>query len=302
LTAGTNWTVTVAGVAYNATAPNSISVGPFVNGSYPYTVSAVTGYLSTNTSGTLVINGAPVSQLIVFSVATHTSLVTFTETGLKAGTAWSVVAASSIGGATATGSTASLSVNLPNGTYTYTPRPVTGYKTPAGGTFNVTFPKPVTVNITYAGLVYTSYVVTFSVAGPTGFSGAWSIAVNGTVLKGSGAASVTTTLGNGSYSWGLVSFPTGYTASVTAGNFPITGAAYSVSITATAVPAVTTSSSPAWTYLSTLAWVLIGVLALLVIIFLALALMAGRRPPSSPPESWTSSSTTETKDNKGGGT
>ena len=297
LTAGTTWSVTMAGVTLNATAPNAVDFGPTVNGTYPYSIGGISGYLAGVVSGNIVVNGVAVNTVVSFSVVTHEQVVTFTESGLKAGTAWFVVVSGSLGGATARGDTAAINVSLPAGAWNYAPGPVTGYTTPATGTFNVTT-LPVNVNVSYAGVVYHGYKVTFT---ETGFSGlAWSVTVNGTVFPGT-ASTITVTLGNGTYSWGIVSFPAAYTASPSAGTFPITGSAFGVAITATPV-AVSTSSSPAWTYLSTLAWVLIGVLALLVIIFLALAMMAGRRPPSSPPESWSSSSpsTTEMKDNKGG--
>jgi hypothetical protein len=149
-----------------------------------------------------------------------------------------------------------------------------------------------TVNVNFTSKVYHTFLVSFT---ETGFTGSWSLTVNGSSLMGS-TATLTVDLGNGSYSWGVLTVPTGYTISPSAGSFTVTGSSVVVTLKAVANAPTTTTSSPAWTYLSTLAYVLIGVLALLVVIFLALALMAGRRPPSSPPESWSSSSsTTETK-------
>jgi hypothetical protein len=296
------WSVNINGNTYPSQGSSQIVVSGLVNGTYPYTIPAVAGYLETNASGSIVINGASATQLVTFTAITgHVYPVTFSESGLKTGTAWTViVTATAGGGTTLNGNTTTLVANLPNGSYTYKVNPVTGYNTPAAGAFNVTG-APVGVSVAFTGIVFHTYTVTFSETGLSGLN--WAVTVNGTVLKGT-TATLTTTLGNGSWSWGVVTVPTGYTVSPSAGTFSITGAAVSVAITFTATTTTTTSSSPAWTYLSTLAWILIGVLALLVIIFLALALMAGRRPPSNPPESWSSSSssTTEMKDNKGGGT
>jgi len=301
LPSGTVWSVTLAGVTLNATAPDNIDFGPTVNGTYTYTVGSVAGYLSTPASGQIVVNGAAVNTPVLFKAITGvTYTLTFAESNLKAGTSWGLVVTGSAGGSSPRGTTSTLSAVLPTGTYNYTVDPVTGYNTPASGSVSLT--KNLTVNITFVGKSYTGYSVTFTESGlPTGAS--WSVTVNGTGLPATTAASITTSLGNGSYSWGVVSLPTGSVASPSAGYFAVAGAAHVVDITITQTQ-TTTSSSPAWTYLSTLAWVLIGVLALLVIIFLALAMMAGRRPPSSPPESWSSSSssTTESKDNKGGST
>jgi len=298
LTAGTTWSATVAGVTLNATAPDAISFGTLVNGTYPYTVGSVAGYLSSPTSGNLVISGAASNTLVTFTAVTNAVTVGFHENGLLAGTQWSVVVTGSSGGETPRGTTATLNASLPPGSYTYQPGPVVGYNTPAKGTVNVTVATVVEIN--YTGIVYKNYAVTFSATGlPSG--GSWSVTVNGTVLPASTGSTIATNLGNGSYSWGIVTVPSGYSASPSAGAFAIAGGAHTVIVTFTQLP-TTQTPSPAWTYLSSLAWILIGVLALLVIIFLALAMMAGRRPPSSPPESWSSSSTTEMKDNKGGGT
>jgi hypothetical protein len=302
ITAGTTWSVTVAGVTLNATSPNAISFGDMVNGTYPYTVSTVAGYLSSPTSGNVVVNGAAVNTLVTFTAITgSTYTLSFTESGLKAGTEWFVVVTGSAGGATPRGTTAVLSASLPNGTYSYAPGGVTGYNTPVSGQATVAGAN-LNVNVNYTGLKTSVVTVSFTETGlPSGSS--WTVTVNGSKLTGT-TSTLTTQLGNGTYSWGIISLPAGYSGTPNAGTFAVTGSAVNVAVaTAFSTPSVT-QSSPAWTYLSTLAWILIGVLALLVIIFLALAMMAGRRPPSSPPESWSSSSssTTEMKDNKGGST
>lgn len=297
------WAATLGGTTLSSANTTSVAFNALTNGTYPWSIPSVPGYLASPASGNAVINGANYTQLITFTAITGpTYAVNFTESGLTSGTSWTVIVTAASGaGVTLSGNVTTLSANLPNGNYTYKVNPVTGYTTPAGGSFTVVGASPPAVAVAFTGIVYHSYSVTFTETGlPSGSN--WEVTVNGTVLKGT-TATLTTTVGNGTYSWGLVSLPAGYSGSPSAGTFAVTGAAASVAITATGT-SVITNTSPAWTYLSTLAWILIGVLALLVIIFLALAMMAGRRPPSSPPESWSSSSssTTETKDNKGGST
>ncbi len=285
------WTATLGGTTLSSQNTTSVAFSNLINGTYPWSIPSVPGYLASPSSGNAVISGGNFTQLVNFAQITgKTYEVGFTESGLRAGTTWSVIVSGTGGGVSLSGNTTTLWTNLTNGTWNYVPRPVTGYATPATGNFTITG-APQTVTIAYAGVVYHSYEVTFTETNlPSGAS--WSVTVNGTVLKGT-TATITTYLGNGTYSWGLVSLPTSYSGSPSAGTFAVVGASYNVAITTTFSQSTSTNSSPAWTYLSTLAWVLIGVLALLVIIFLALALMAGRRPPSSPPESWSSSSSLE---------
>jgi hypothetical protein len=294
------WTATLGGTTLSSQNTTSVAFSNLINGTYPWSIPSVPGYLASPSSGNAVISGGNFTQLVNFAQITgKTYEVGFTESGLRAGTTWSVIVSGTGGGVSLSGNTTTLWTNLTNGTWNYVPRPVTGYATPATGNFTIAG-APQTVTIAYAGVVYHSYAVTFTETGLA--SGAsWTITVNGW-KNSSSSPTITVYLGNGTYSWGIFSLPSGYSASPTAGTIAVTGASVNVAVTATANQQQTVNTSPAWTYLSTLAWVLIGVLALLVIIFLALAMMAGRRPPSSPPESWSSSSssTTESKDNKGG--
>jgi len=282
LPAGTTWSVTVAGVSLNATAPNAISFPQMVNGTYPYIISAVSGYLLNYTRGNFVINGAAFSLMVTFSVIKGPQYtVSFQETGLEAGTEWYVVVVGPAGGATPRGTTATLNASLGVGNYTYTPGGVTGFALPTPGYVNVT--KNTTVTVAYTSLVYPPFPqVSFTESGlPSGTT--WEVTVNGTFLKGA-TPSLSTVLGNGTYSWGVVSPTTGWNWSPSAGTFPVSGAAVNVAITAT--PLVTTSSpSPAWTYLSALAWTLIAAVAVLALLlgFLAGWRSGGRPPPNPPP-------------------
>jgi hypothetical protein len=240
------------------------------------------------------IAGADAPEAIAFTVQTGPLFtIGFQESGLRAGTTWDVVVNGAHGGGSLHGNTTVLWTNLTAGVYNYTPGIVTGYTTPAAGQINVS--ANATVNISYAGQSFSKFPISFTESGLPS-SGTWSVAINGTTIT-PGSGTLTVSLANGSYSWGVASLPTGYAASPSGGVISVAGSAKSVAVTITATgTTITGGGSPAWTYLSTLAYVLIGVLALLVVIFLALAIMAGRRPPSSPPESWSSSSTTTNTD------
>jgi hypothetical protein len=295
LPVSSDWTVTVDGVPYSSDNTSAVTVPNLVDGEYSYTVSSIAGYTVNPVSGTFNITAANATTVITFTPFSGPQYtLSFQESGLRAGTTWNVVVTGASGGGLATGNTSTISTVLPGADYNYTPRPVTGYNTPAPGSVDLN--ANLTVNVTFENETHSGYLVQFTETNlPTGSS--WSVTINATTLKGT-TATLSVTLQNGTYSWGVTSLPGGYSASPTAGTVTVAGAAVNQPITTTAAQTVTTSSTP-WTYLSTLAWVLIGILALLVIIFLALALMAGRRPPSSPPESWSSSSSTTTTDSKG---
>ena len=94
------------------------------NGSYSFsTTTAGKSYLASPSSGTFTVNGATVSNSISFTEVKFT--VTFTESGLAANTTWYVNLSNGIKSGPITGT--SFTLNLTNGTYTYTVSNVTGY-------------------------------------------------------------------------------------------------------------------------------------------------------------------------------
>ena len=78
------------------------------------------GYSSSPYTGSVAVNGAPVSQSIAFSEVTYT--VTFSENGLLSGSSWSVT----LNGKTKS-SVGNISFNMPNGTYPYSIASISGY-------------------------------------------------------------------------------------------------------------------------------------------------------------------------------
>lgn len=108
--------------------------------------------------------------------------VTFNETGLAAGTNWSVAVFGHAGwghpfrGHEKTSSGSSITFSLPNGTYRYRVHNVPGYLLSSGsrGVLNVTGASPATINVTFSKLA--TYTVTFQESGlPTGTN--WTVAV-----------------------------------------------------------------------------------------------------------------------------
>jgi hypothetical protein len=111
LPSGTTWTVTVG--ASTASSDLNTIVFYLPNGTYSFTVGNVGGFSPTPHSGSVVVNGAPVSVPVGFTRGTY--LVTFAETGLPSGKEWSVA----LGGDLETGSGTTIAFFEPNGTYTY---------------------------------------------------------------------------------------------------------------------------------------------------------------------------------------
>ena len=106
------------------------------NGTYSYTVGVVTGYTATLSSGSVTVNGAAQTVSIAFAkVSTGaTFAVTFTETGLPAGTSWSVT----LNGFPKSSTTDTITFQEPNGSYAFTAGSVSGYTvSPSPGTIRV---------------------------------------------------------------------------------------------------------------------------------------------------------------------
>lgn len=119
---GTNWSVAVQGVTSSSTGSTIILVE--ANGSYAYAVGSVPGYFATPSSGALRIRGSPLGVSITFvPLPTGSYVVTLTESGLPAGTNWSVTLA----GASQSSTGATITFQEPNGTYAFLVGPVSGY-------------------------------------------------------------------------------------------------------------------------------------------------------------------------------
>ncbi|HEV2165452.1 MAG TPA: YncE family protein [Thermoplasmata archaeon] len=221
---GTPWAVSIGGPPISSTTSRIAFNAP--NGTYSYIVEPVAGY-SGDRSGTLALNGSGSVVPVVF-VAVYA--LTFRETGLPAGTAWSV----SIGAATNSSSTSTIGFLEPNGTAPFTVRPVPGYAehdpgqyTVSGGALSVTVVFEAVFNITFreTGL-------------PIGTM--WSVSV-GTLSNGSQGPTVGFVEPNGSFDYVVDPVP-GFAGNGT-GQLTVSGSAISRSVTFLAVYAVTFSEN-----------------------------------------------------------
>lgn len=115
---GTSWSVTVSGLTINSSG-SSVAFSE-MNGTYGYTVGAVSGYTATPGFGTVTVAGAGVSTRLAFTKSdpsSATETATFTESELPSGTTWWVNVTS---GPDTSSSTTTLSFAVAPGHYVYT--------------------------------------------------------------------------------------------------------------------------------------------------------------------------------------
>ncbi|MCI4345674.1 MAG: thermopsin family protease [Thermoplasmata archaeon] len=259
LPAGTSWGVRLNGTPLTSTVATVNQAEP--NGSYFWSALLVPGYTPLPKGGTAVVIGA------AYSVEIHWARVTYpirvTETGLPAGTSWSAVVNATL----VSGSTATLTVNLPNGTYpytvstagTYTPSPASGHVTVTGS------PSPLSVSFTQLPGRITGLVA----------PGTAVLTVNGTSVP----------IVNGSYELELV--PGTYNITVTLPGYETysnatvrvdSGTVVFLNVTLTAIPPAHVSKHSASVGLFGLPWIDLAILlVLLAAIGAGIALAVRRR-------------------------
>jgi hypothetical protein len=212
LPSGSVWEVTLEGVGRTGVATVPFSEP---NGTFPYTVTAVPGLVPTPASGNVTVHGSDVNVSISFGPPTY--LVTFAETGLPAGTPWSVL----LNGAPGAGTGSTISFIEPNGTYDYSVPPVSGFTSRLPGTVNVSGANASVLVGFYSGI----FTLTFHETGlPTGTG--WGVLI-GSQSESSLTSDVNFTEPNGTYGYvilAVVGYVTAYSGfvSVSGGNTVVT--------------------------------------------------------------------------------
>ena len=194
LPTGTMWNVTMNGVTESST--TSDIVFNVANGTYNYEISTMDKeYKATVDTNSLVVNGAPLTEDVVFKQVTYA--VTFTETGLPSGMTWYLNLSN---GQSFKTNVSTLTFYAPNGTYYYTATPENyNYSVVSGGYIVNGTSIPMTAS--FHSIIYN---VTFTESGLK--SGAtWSVTFNG-MTKTSSTSSITFTgIKNGTYSYSVSS-------------------------------------------------------------------------------------------------
>jgi len=142
LPAGTSWKITLSnGETYNTT---STSITFLVENDTQYTYTLTSGNKSySGVPGHFMLSGSAEQVQATFTLLKYT--VDIKETGLASGTKWFV----QVDGTTYNSTTDEISIQLPNGTYTYSINSITGYSV-TNGTGNVNVSGGATVQVKFS--------------------------------------------------------------------------------------------------------------------------------------------------------
>lgn len=187
--------------------PDGESLFYVTNGSYNYAIGSVTGFVATPWAGTVTVSGGSVEVTISFAPVSD-YLVTFSETGLPAGSSWNSFWYVSFGVRDASSyGTSTLAFYVPNGSYGFL---VGSYvanmsATPSNGTLTVNGSD--VVQAVVFSLIPAYYTVVFTESGlPVGTF--WEVVLNGTAERTTDEVT-TFDLPDGSYAY-LVIGPSGH--------------------------------------------------------------------------------------------
>lgn len=201
LPSGTPWSVNLSTGIHNSS--SSASMGfRLTNGTYSYTILTINKKYNA-TGGTFQVNGTSVDVNVTFVPVTYA--VTFHESGLPAGTLWSVIVNTTSNG---TSSNNNITIQLMNGSYSF--RVITVNKTyhGTGYDFNVSGSNRV-VNVTFSTVTYD---ITFNESGlPSGTS--WTVTISGGAGGSSSTSYISLALTNGSYDFTIATSNKTYHAS-----------------------------------------------------------------------------------------
>ncbi len=228
---GASWSVNLGGVAHTSTTNRIAFSEP--NGTYSFAVTTVSGYAANPSSGPLTVNGVAIGTTITFTLVPTYSL-TFTETGLRSGTSWSVTLA----GATQTATTSAIVFTEPNGTYSFSIGQVPGYVANRSSGPVTVIGTSVTVPTTFTSVPPTLHTVTFTESGlsPSTY---WSVSLGGNQSSSTGTT-IVLYAPNGTYTFSVAPVQD-YTSSPSSGQIVVNGPV-SKAITFTPVPMLTITS------------------------------------------------------------
>ena len=219
LPSGTTWSVTLNGTT--RTSNTSTITFSEANGTYDYSVGVAAGYPPVTATGTVTVSSAAQHISVPFK---QNYTVAFTESGLLAGTTWSVT----LNGNTISSSTSTITFSEENGTYDYSIGSAAGYH-PSTATGTVTVNSAaLNIPVTY---VQDTYTITVTQKGlPSGDT--WTFTLDG-VQHNSTSGTITLQVISGTHNVSATG-PSGFTVSVPS-NVTVNNANSSVSVNFTQV-------------------------------------------------------------------
>lgn len=261
---GSPWSVNLNG-SLQATNGPSVTF-EVTNGTFGYTVGGGSGFTAVPTSGTVSVSGLDVALVVTFLASSPgIYLLTFTESGLPAGTTWTL----SIDSGTLSSATSVIGVRLANGTYPYSLGPVGAFYGSPGASGSITVAgNPLSVSLAYEYTCTVSFVVWGLVGGSH-----WSVAITNpsqpTDSQSSRGETITFHLPNGTYQYSIGN-PNGTAAEPPTGVLTVSGSG--VTQWVTLGPGPSSGSEEPW-------WVLPAVVIAAALANVS-ALIAFRRRPN----------------------
>jgi hypothetical protein len=220
LPSGASWSVTFNGATSSSPGPTISFTAP--NGTYPFSVGPVAGYSPSPPSGSISVNGAPAAQTISWTQATYP--VVFSEGGLPTGTKWFL----NVTGEPAAVSTSStVTLNLPDGTYSFSIASANKHYAPVPGTG--TF---IVQSGNYSQAVSFTLVASSLVVNESGLPAAttWYLNISGESPLSSTTTQLTLHLPNGTYAYSIATGNKEYAPLPASGALTIDGAGVSLSV------------------------------------------------------------------------
>gem|GEM_PF-6395891 len=273
LPAGSTWSVLLNGTWLASDLPRIVFQE--TNGNYPFLVGDIYGFTATPSAGAVIVRGSDPTAVDVYFSSSLVFSANFHESGLPAGTGWSVA----VGAQFQSSLTSNVTIWLPNGTYGYVIQSVAGYTTTFFGFLDIVGANA-SVEVVWTPQTFPVIVVEFGL--PNGTN--WSVTIqslSSTISQTfySNSSAIILYLPNGSYSIS-VRVPAGFTASLSSGFFTVAGE----SVTAPTVHALPTGTSsgttqtppslpPSWY------WWILGAALAGIIALIGLVLAIRRSPP-----------------------
>ncbi len=174
------------------------------SGTYAFSVGSSGAYSPSPPSGNITIGSLPLQVNIVFSIQPKFP-VTFLESGLPAGTTWTVA----VNGDSSSSTSNSITWHLPNGSYPYVVQDVSGWHQttlPYSGNVDVTGSSVTEPTLLFARV---TYPVAFAESGlPSNTQ--WWVNLTGPISLNGTTSSLSLTLGNGTYTYSVASVDKDY--------------------------------------------------------------------------------------------
>ena len=269
---GTEWYVNLSNSMDSGAITGSSYSFSLPNGTYSYSIGAVSGYSASPSFGSVNVSGSNVPVAITFTpVKTIVSkyTITFSETGLPSGTSWSVT----LNGISESSTTNTITFTMPNGTYSYAIGSISGYSvSTSSGSITVNgSDMSQTITFTPVKITVIKYTVTFTETGlPSGTT--WYVNLTNGQTFSSTTGKISFSEPNGTYSY-TVSSVSGYSVSSSSGSISVNGASVSKTVSFTPI----NKSTPPSGISSTELYGIIGVVAAIAVIGSVLAIMRKKR-------------------------